>query len=729
MWRPIYSDGCGAPCLLKPDLCEKNSKTGCVYHCDVPANAIFTTYSATLSKCLWRCKKGWFLNGDNTGCIQCSPEQCMNNTFYLGDDFCYPTSTVNTICIQCPQRINNAFITDQWASRGQCSYTCENEGITSFKNPNPYTSDINPCISCVNQLNRCPPGHRVQCDRNPCAYCPPLLFDLQGKASYITSNGTICRVVCNENYLTIPVMDRSKVLPDQLEIGHEPNDIFCHPCSSRPEFECTSTLACPVDYAIDKEGRVCSKCKDSFEMQCPPGTYASPCPGGRVTQLYCVSCQIYDILVNQFDLVPGSWPARMFIPYKDSVERGFIATGPVKSSDLRSVKCPFACISGSIFFNNSCISCQLLYPKPPSDYPYDTYYALWNASDAVRWWDVKYDPPHLGVRRYDPRNHQLLPDIRFNKCWPCPKGTVHSPADSNSNDPCAFKPLKETQSVSITLDLSKLQTSGFSYVPPTKNWKQEFLQYIQTRNKRRLLSFYRGETYSQNNSDWTQTLRTREQPMIIQNNSLANFTCALGTFRVAPMGYWCATCPQDHFCDGTTAPISCHAISDQNCVCIQGKSHCHVTATNKFDRKDLITYCMDGYYMADAQRSVCKPCPPGTYEFNDMCFTCPENSYSMRASTHCICTMTNTLFHPKLAHVKCPWAVRQKTCSDLNAEFIEYLGECACKPGTYYNPMRKKCDLCSIGTFASKMGSAACIQCPSDTSTKYMGATSLLQCQ
>jgi hypothetical protein len=771
MVRPLYDNGCGAPCLTRPSLCEKGFLNGCVFSCQVPKNATFVSYSSTLSKCLWECKYGWFLNEEEDDCIPCTKEICPTQTTYVGDDSCYPTSTIKTVCIQCPQRLNAAILNTQLSKPGDCVYSCEGEGIISFPNPNPYTRRINPCISCINQLNRCPPGYRMQCDKNPCTLCPPLPFLLQGTASYITSNSSVCRIICNANYLPIPVKNPMHILPYNLDRGYDPEEIICFPCNSQNSFKCTSTVSCPFNYAIDIDGISCLKCKNSFEMGCPQGTYAPSCPGGRITQLYCVSCPIYDKLAVKEDLVPGVWPTRLFIPYKDALTKGYVDN--VKASliqDISHVTCPIACVANSIFINNSCIACSILYPRPPPNYPYDQYYALWNASIGLRWWDPKFDPYHLGPRKYDSRTHTLLPDIRAGQCWPCPRGTMEPSPDSSHDDPCTYSDTISKQYLEIkSYVLPQNQPiSDIIQVNSKKNvdiWLQikDMIQ-INSRGRRLLTSSSMNNTPNINFQTQVALYMSKHNSVIIQNNTMANIKCKKGSFRSSPLGYWCTLCPTNFYCDGVQLPLSCPppsftlnegASSISECKCIRnGNLHkrCHSDSTSLATRvvsTDVWTliksfvHCEDGYYKSVGIHSTtitCIPCHPGTYEFNDICIPCPLGSYSGKASSVCLCRSSNTLFIPLMNSFQCQPEGPTKTvqmienihsvpeCSDRKSTYDPYSNRCQCIPGSFFNSILKKCVLCPIDTFSSKIGSALCVQCPKAKYTTQLGAKSLLEC-
>ena len=58
-------------------------------------------------------------------------------------------------------------------------------------------------------------------------------------------------------------------------------------------------------------------------------------------------------------------------------------------------------------------------------------------------------------------------------------------------------------------------------------------------------------------------------------------------------------------------------------------------------------------------------------------------------------------------------------------------GDCSlpiCTPGSFLNSSRNECELCARGYYTDQPQETSCTECPPDTSTKYVGATSREQC-
>jgi hypothetical protein len=314
--RPIFPNGCGTPCLVKPNFCTENTTHGCLTDCNIPANSIFSGYSSTtsLKNCLWKCKFGFFLSDDNQECIPCSSAICSSLEFYRENQYCQPTSKKRNLCMPCTSNITGAILNiEKSIESNQCQYDCYKEGELFYKNPDPYNRKITPCIKC-SMGHRCPPGYKIVCAPNPCEKCPPLDFVLEETATYVMTNST-CKAVCNQFYLTTKdfFSVNRKIVPDALDVGYNPEDIYCISCETNSKL-CTSSVSCTEGQAIDVLGKSCLQCKSSIQMGCSPGSYAYPCYGGRIPQIACVSCQTLNILFYPQDKTFDYWPSRFLFP-------------------------------------------------------------------------------------------------------------------------------------------------------------------------------------------------------------------------------------------------------------------------------------------------------------------------------------------------------------------------------------------------------------------------------
>ena len=712
-WRPIYQpSGCGAPCLLQPSLCRANSTDGCIESCFIPPNATFLSYDASTSMCYWSCNAMFFLSDDSTHCIACSKLVCPPGTFYVGDMSCAPYKKLSSVCIPCSTSLEGAILKTNQSDPGVCQYDCVQD--TAYRNVNPLTMVQQPCIVCQ-QLSsvRCEPGFRSICAPNPCVACPPLShYALQGIASYVRSNQSQCRVVCNEYYHTIDVSSRQIIAPN-LQNGHDPLDIFCQSCFQRSDTTCQSTLSCPENQYIDVAGTQCLPCKDSIQKACAPGFFAPKCVGGRIPQPDCVNCPRLDILANPSDRVPYTWPSRFFIPHTAKFTRQY------KDLSEQDQVCPFRCVANSIYVNGSCVACMVLFPTPP---PQTTYIALWNATPGLRWWPRENDPPHLPQRTYNLLTLELLPELRNNTCWPCPLNSIQHPYESNEHEIC------KAPTSSSSLQVFTI-TQNFSFWP-AKNGTSP----INTK-RRKLLSHQQFDT------------EKHRGILDIQNNSWLAHSCPPGHYPGPPMAYWCTKCPKNYYCHSDTlfpcppksyTPTDGGAARITQCQCLPGlamssSTHSCVLESLSMQPNTSPVLCPRGSQPSKTSSSaallVCLPCIPGTYEFNGVCAPCPLHHHSDTGSTQC------TPMHFFLAPPLEPCEKRAFTgfclpsCLDPLGTYDEFNEKCVCKPGSSWDTVVQKCRLCPTGTYTTKAANAPCTPCPpTQPHTEFLGASNIDLC-
>jgi hypothetical protein len=233
-------------------------------------------------------------------------------------------------------------------------------------------------------------------------------------------------------------------------------------------------------------------------MGCSPGSYAYPCYGGRIPQIACVSCQTLDILFHPQDRTFDYWPSRFFIPYTShALLRGIVNNQQITFDTLskypNSIVCPTTCISNSIFFNGSCISCDIfisiMFPNIPKNAPYNRFYSTWNASDAIRWWPQQFDPPFYSKRSYNPFTNSLIPDKRYGICWPCPstEPVVINTPTTDSNHIC-FHEIDKNTEVKIapnvteqvrTIYISDISATNVNILSKTKNVQIQVKKQVQ----------------------------------------------------------------------------------------------------------------------------------------------------------------------------------------------------------------------------------------------------------
>lgn len=783
MHRPIYTSGCGAPCLLNPEQCMKNTTHGCMPNCKLPSNSIFLGFGNASSEniCLWRCQTGFFKH-KSTSCVSCAAVQslCPDLSVYRGLSSCFHDSSIDVMCVPCINNTNGSILLrDLSIQQKTCVYQCENEGVDYYKNTNPFTKQHTPCIRCTTP-QRCPPGFRFQCNPNPCTPCSSVHIGLLGKYSFIASNSTRCKVICNHLYHTtyFGVLAYTPLDP-RLDVGYFDNEVTCESCQYSMEL-CRSLVNCPSGQAIDISGEFCSPCKTSMEMNCHPGYYASPCVSGRVPQLFCVTCQTEQKLFFSTDLFLNYWPARRFLPYTlralyRSIE---YATRLLNLSpqNITSLNCPTACVANSIYVNGSCIPCRLLYPStrvaPKS--PYLRFYAVWNASSMTRWWDREYDPQHLGPRYYDPATNKLLPDSRINQCWPCPADDL-SPElihpESDQNFICASEVLarpninipktSEIKESSTVFVYNVTSTNFIQLIDPSRNNFLKIFQVVSISlptGPRRLLSDNQlFQTFVPLLDISTNTVETYNDSQIIvpfpsdfthsyvSYQNYPFYKCQAGYYSLYLWSKVCFPCPVGFYCNGiskyacpiSTTTLHTASVSFSDCISLHSQLS-----------------CMDGYSPITTKISAfCNPCSVGMYGSRNYCSFCPPYSISSLASTTCVC-IQNTVPHfdsngnllacaSNATHSPCTSSYAkhyyttyfschhkdsQYPCKGRRSFYNDLSKRCECTPGTFFSTLEQDCKPCPRGFYSQNYGNAPCVPCLPGQTTHTMGSTSMQDC-
>ena len=509
-----------------------------------------------------------------------------------------------------------------------------------------------PCPLQINnvtgQTDYCPAGYRlVYCADSPCTACPPIAVD---NAVYVPSNVTTsCKIRCKAGYHTI-LKATGEVIPFALDQAFNPSLIECAECGLRA-LPCPLLSCQPGETIVQVAGITprfrCLPCLSSYGMTCPPGTFADTCPGGIVPQLRCVLCT-----------QPLPADGRFYIPYQ-----------PI--DDMRHTQCPTACPTDTILYNNgTCLSCNLLY-SPIQGAPYTSFFALWNAEPAPRWWPTAYDPPHLGVRPVNAQG-KTLSETRAGRCWPCPAGTI-SPSDPlySRGDLCS---LSFSSSSSSSLQSSSSSSSSMS-VGNNNNDGGYILVLSPPAVRRRLLL------------------------------SIASTKCQPGAY---PSHTWCSLCPANHWCPGQQqSPQRCPSFSaspvaswtKSQCQCIppffsQKGGECTMRSPPLL----LLTTCPEGQVQTIQPNTgipFCETCLAGTYP--DGSGVCVEESAKPPATA-------------------CP------------PDTVPSTAMCACGPGTQQITVDAPCTPCPRNTFSPHIGGSPCIPCPPGTFTGLTGATHLANC-
>jgi len=810
MWRPLYRDGCGAPCFLSPSLCSPNRTDGCVALCDLPMNSKFLAYFKENSTCTWECKRGWFLDDNKTGCIQCSSTRlCPLGTSYVGDSQCLPHMSFSQVCPGCINESHllpaGLVLSANQSEAGKCTYECYQEGVLFFKNHNPLTNVSMPCLPCRNLSSPeyfCPRGQMPSaCTIEPCIPCPHahlvandnFLIPSYSYAIFSSSllqneiNQNKCRIQCDAFHNTINLTNHEVIQSPSIANpqGYNHEEVECQPCSNRQGVSCTAVRICDAPnttLSITQEEQ-CESCKDAFQLNCRASTFAPPCIGGRSMQPACVLCPLLQ-------------PPFFYVSYQSAqhnlLQNGgggvytLIAQQPTLfweklSAGKSSIPwvCPVACPANTVLVNQStCIHCNLLYPKPPSNYPYSQYFTLWNASRARRWWEPAFDPPHLGPRFYHPSNGQLVNENRAGVCWPCPpstslSSTTQQPTTGShilcSNDESATAPapapsptpapqISQSQSTGLN-SLENLVAVQINAAAKGQQSRRPIAVNTKTRKRRRLLSIPSSEYEIElhNSIEWLQ--RTKTTALVIQNGSLTVLSCPEGYYQAPPFGYWCEACPSNYDCPSGSLhliPISTQKVPETTDKPILSWYY-HMKVYRKcppgFYRHSSLASTLD----PDLSQQPCIPCPSGSYEYQDICYPCPPFATSKAGQTQCHC---DSLLHEAIYEtvyfsqngarnklssehdwletrlVECrprapPLQQKHQMCiHTANAVYDELRGDCVCPPGTQFFDFRirgKVCMPCLKGFFSAKFGVGPCTQCPPAASNGQTSATQIVR--
>jgi hypothetical protein len=130
----------------------------------------------------------------------------------------------------------------------------------------------------------------------------------------------------------------------------------------------------------------------------------------------------------------------------------------------------------------------------------------------------------------------------------------------------------------------------------------------------------------------------------------------------------------------------------------------------------------------------CKPCNPGSWEYEGTCIPCPFGSTSEQGSTYCMCmaNSNNTFIDHPLKTCFSSDSDDTYSCSQNHNEvgILDTISKrCTCKPGFYRDIDMSQCVPCLIGFYSSNIGNAPCKPCPTDRPiTKNIASTSILQC-
>ncbi|XP_076068063.1 signal peptide, CUB and EGF-like domain-containing protein 3 [Oratosquilla oratoria] len=168
--------------------------------------------------------------------------------------------------------------------------------------------------------------------------------------------------------------------------------------------------------------------------------------------------------------------------------------------------------------------------------------------------------------------------------------------------------------------------------------------------------------------------------------------CSVGSYHNVKADK-CLVCPSGTYQDHE-ARTGCHRCPNRMAVPPSLRKPGARNLSECFDA------CPSGYWSPNGF-SPCRPCPPGTFQPGKgrvECLSCPSNLATLQSGSTSI------------------------------AECILPAGA-TCAPGHYYNTTTKACVMCPLGYYQPLPGSFACVQCPSTSTTDYVGSTSLEDCK
>ena len=201
--------------------------------------------------------------------------------------------------------------------------------------------------------------------------------------------------------------------------------------------------------------------------------------------------------------------------------------------------------------------------------------------------------------------------------------------------------------------------------------------------------------------------------------------CELGSYQDELGQVACKQCPEKAGRQGVTKTPGSKKIESCQERCAAGK----------YFNEDLQSCqsCGYGYYQPEEGKFSCKQCERGLTTKNKeavssseckeecesglqlgptgICEPCPRGMYRTRG-IHAAC-------------IKCP---NDRTTLRVGASTKEECSLPICLAGTYLSKDQNECLPCSKGTYQPEAMQDSCLECPPDTSTENVGATSKDEC-
>lgn len=366
-WRPPYAALCGAPCFLHPSLCLADG-SDCTGACVKPQAAYFTGGGTnTADSCAWQCIQGFFRDRSRGTCSPCVATECSPGERFVGTAACFTGLEREQVCLPCPLYPAPSQLVPGARATTACQYACT-QPTFFVPSPLPYAvlqGTLAPCVSCaLKEGQSCPAGQRVsdQCQQQTCVTCGPAAVGV----TPMPSNTTECLGLCSKGY------------GPQLQAPARTSTLRCVPCATA---DCSPPVTCAAGQYLD--GRRCVPCP--AHATCGTGWYRADCVSSAGLPP-CIQC-------------PAPASNLVSVPY---------TTG--------TASCPTDCPTNMAWRASSgrCLPCSAYNRMGLS------YFAVWNATPAVRWWPRSMDAL---VASLPPRSGSGAPEPRAGVCWPCPPGT------------------------------------------------------------------------------------------------------------------------------------------------------------------------------------------------------------------------------------------------------------------------------------------------------------------
>lgn len=735
-YRPITDSihGCGPPtCAMDQTppcqvfaggVATYYANDGCTMDCTAPSNAYVSGLAppGTGDNCEWSCKLGFYKdrapNETAWGCIPCEVHVCEQGQEFIPSR-CLPSQPKSHFCIACRATRTDLGVLSPNTPRGVCTYDCP---------PGTY-SERGSCILC-NNASFCPAGFRRVCAPEPCIPCPPLAQSLWSSAVIMPSNRGSCQIACKKGYHTLDLASGMVIAANALANSYDAETVSCALCSLRPSLPCWTSRQCPAGYFMPVAGSgICRSCPTALD--CAAGFFPSGC--------ICALCNPSGKTILQSVFVHRLAAEALFRMLGAELARREI----IMDWDT----CPTACPHNSVLTMGQCTPCSALVDSAGRGF--QAYYAVWNASHGIRWWDPAQDPPHL-----PPRPSSRTEERRAGLCWPCPDDTLTGGTDW---DLCMSRSSQETfASIQHRVMLPRLMMSQNSsdsqLILTSADMIQSALPTISSILFKGL-SLLRSSvtTLSMDEATgWAQASSSRSRRRLL---SIFPAAKEKGGILVHPLVHWkpfgsqhaIRTCPAfAEWYNRTTGECICRdgfqRHSTRN-ICIPWQERKRIVErdqTSSEEKQPPIRVVKLTKKKKEATSQVEEEgvCPEGKFkDRTGNCRLCPLMHAYDRSTDSCICawactqlchanTTSRPMYHD--AHAGCSHCPGNMV--PLHALVLRSWHACGCPKGHQLLPHKHGCELCPIGTFSGSIGLSPCMACPEGTQTLWQGAERLTQC-